>query len=554
MEGGKNMKRKIVGILVCMLMIATVIPTVGSLKNSGIESQVTGHPFIGRRALSTLSNIESFKNNQIDAKIPTYPMADRGNWDWIEAQKITIPDGRQKYFGLDIAIDGDTALISAPADDNWNGSVFVYTRTGDTWTQQQKLTASDSGVVDCFGVRIALQGNTALIGADDEISQDDHGAVYVFTRTGTTWTEQQKLTSPDGDPFDLFCTPALDGDTALIAAQFDDDMGIDAGALYVFTRTGTTWTQQAKLYASDAMAGEWFGFEVSLDGDTAVTTTYNMWNDTVNPGAAYVFTRSGTTWTQQAKLVGLDTVPGDTFGYDVALDDDTILVGAVNDITEQGDYSGSAYVFTRTGTTWTQEAKLLHSNGTKWDWLGTSVSLEGDTALIGAANEEESGAEGTGAAYVFTRTGTTWTEQQRLIASDHGGQDNFGLPVYLNGNTAFIGAWYQPNLGAHSGTVYVFTKTNLTFSITGGLGVKLEITNKGIANVSDVPWQLHVEGGILGLINKTINGTINITAGETIPVGKMILFGFGLITITARVADEEQTATGTQLIIVSLVK
>lgn len=539
-----------------MLVIATAIPAVISIKNSEIDTQETGHPFIGRRALSTLSDIESYKNTQIDARAPSHPLTNRGDWGWIETEKITIPEGGQKYFGLDVAIDGDTALVAAPGDDNWNGSVYVFTRVwsceGSTWTQQQKLTPSDPGVNDCFGVRIALQGDTALIGADDELSQDDPGAVYVFTRTGRNWTEQQILTPSDGNPLDGFADPDLDGDTAIIGALFDDDMGVDAGAAYVFTRTGTTWTQQAKLYAADPGESEWFGYDVSVDGDTALITTYDWWNDTETPGAAYVFVRNGTTWTQQAKLVGSDTVPGDTFGIYAVIDGDTAIVGAPND-DEIGLYSGSAFVFTRTGTTWTEQAKLHGSDEDAYDWFGGALSLEGDTLFIGAADDEELGA-GSGSEYVFTRTGTTWTEQQYLLASDGKPNDNFGWPVYLDGNTAFIGAYYDPDHGPNSGSVYIFTKTDLTFSITGGLGIKAVITNAGTTKVNNVPWWIHVEGGLLGYMNRTMNGTISMIAGEKISVGKMILFGFGPITITAKVADEEQTITGTQILLFSMVK
>jgi hypothetical protein len=549
-EENKNMKTKIIGILVCMLMIATAVPAVTSVKNSVIDTQDTGHPFIGLRTLGTISDFESYK--KIDARDPSHPLTYMGDWDWIETQKLTYPEAATDYFGMDITIDGDTALIGAPADDGMNGSVYVYTRTGATWTQQQKLTPSDPGVNDLFGVRIALQGNTALIGADDEVSQDNPGAVYVFTRTGTTWTEQQILTPSDGDPLDCFADPDLDGDTAIIGALLDDDMGVDAGAAYVFTRTGTTWTQQAKLFAADAMAEEWFGYDVSLDGDTALITTYDWWNDTVNPGAAYVFVRNGTTWTQQAKLVGSDTAPGDTFGIYAVIDDDTAIVGAPND-DDLGLYSGSAFVFTRTGTTWTEQAKLHGSDEDAYDWFGGAISLEGDTAFIGAADDEELGA-GSGSAYVFTRTGTTWTEQQYLLASDGKPNDNFGWPVFLDGDTAFIGAWHNPDQGPNSGSVYVFTKVGLTYNITGGLGVNLKITNNGIINATGIPWQIHVKGGILGLINKTVNGTIDIPVGESKIVGTGMLLGFGAISITVKVADEEQTAEGTQIVIFSMVK
>ena len=548
------MKRKIVGILCCMLVLATAVPAAISVENRATYTIDAGHPLTRRTKLpAAIPGVESFQDNGINLRNPSRPLTSMLG-DWIETQKITIPNGAKKLPRYDVTIDGDTAFIGAPFDDGSNGSVYVYTRTGATWTQQQKLTPSDPGVNDLFGIRIALQGDTALIGAADEISQDGPGAVYVFARTGTIWAEQQILTPLDGNPSDGFYCPTLDGDTAIVSACYDDDMGADAGALYVFTHTDSTWTQQAKLYAADAAAGELFGWEVSLDGDTALSSTYDWWNDTVTPGAAYIFTRTGTTWTQQAKLVGSDTVPGDTFGIAVALDGDTALVGAPND-KDQGTYSGSAFVFTRTGTTWTQQAKLLHSNGNAYDWLGCSVSLEGDTALIGAANEEEGSVDTQGAAYVFTRTGTTWTEQQRLISSDGQRYDYFGWPVCLDGDTAFIGACVAIYAqGPNSGSIYVFTKTDLTFSITGGLGVKAVITNEGTSDADGIPWQIHVEGGIFTMMNKTKNGTIDIPAGESKTVSTGMLLGLGSISIIARVAGIGKTATGTQLIIFSMVK
>ena len=275
------------------------------------------------------------------------------------------------------------------------------------------------------------------------------------------------------------------------------------------------------------------------------------------PGQRTYIIRTGTTWTQQAKLLASDGQAGDQFSrWAVSLDDDTALIGAEGD-DDNGVDSGSTYVFTRTGTTWTQQAKLLAGDGATNDYFGNSVSLSGDTALIGAENDDDNG-DNSGSAYMFTRTGTTWTQQQKLLASDGAAGDLFGYPVLLSGDTALITAVYDDDMGTNSGSVYEFTKsgTDLTFSITGGLGVNLKITNNGLINATDVAWQIHVEGGILGRINKTVNGTVDIPAGlgMTVSVGTGMLFGFGPITITVKVADEEQTATGIQFIIFSMVK
>ena len=521
------MKEKIVGIFVCMLMIATAIPAVTSIKLSAIH-----------------------------ATIPSTPQPSLAG-SWTETQKLLALDGvAGDNFGNWVTFNGDTALIGAPNDDDNgadSGAAYVFTRTGTTWTQQQKLLASDGQAGDIFGSSVSLSGDTALIGARwDDDNGNKAGSAYVFTRTGTTWTQQTKLLPSDAAAEDRFGgSVSLDGDTAIISAWYDNDNGNGSGSAYVFTRTGTTWTQQQKLLASDGQAGDDFG-DVSLSDNTALIGSALDDDNGVDSGSAYVFIRTGTTWTQQAKLLASDGAANDQFSrWAVSLDGDTALIGALGDDSNRG----SAYVFTRTGTTWTQQAKLLASDGTAEDLFGNSISLSGDTALIGAWNDDDMGTN-SGSAYIFTRTSTNWTQQKKLLASDGAAGDLFGYPVSLSGDTALITAENDDDMGVNSGSVYVFTKTSLslTFSITGGLGVNLKITNNGTANASGVPWQLHVQGGILGLINKTVNGTIDIPAGGTKTVGTGMLFGFGTLSITAKVADEEKTATGTQIIIFSIVK
>jgi hypothetical protein len=526
-EENESMKNKIVGMLVCMLLIATAIPAVTSVKN-----------------------------NSINVTIPSTTQTSMAGI-WSEGQKILPGDGAaDHWFGWSVSLDGDTALIGSDEYTSGNGSVYVFTRTSTTWAQQTKLIASDGENSDEFGIAVSLDGNTAIIGAMYDNDNGVHsGSAYVFTRTGTTWTQQQKLLPSDGVTDAQFgISVSLNGDTALIGANRDDENGNRSGSAYVFTRTGTTWTQQAKLIASDGASEERFGIAVALEGDTALIGSETNDNGAVS-GSVYVFTRTGTTWTEQQKLLASDGAAIDWFGFSIALDGDTALFAASQD-DDNGANSGSAYVFTRTGTTWTEQAKLVASDGAQGDlFSGYAVSLDGDTAVIGAYQDDDNGAN-SGSAYVFTRTGTTWTQQAKLVASDGAAGDWFGIAVALSGNTAFIGACCDDDNGVDSGSAYVFTKTDLTFSIAGGLGVKATITNEGTTDANDVPWQIHVEGGMLGMINKTVNGTVDIPAGlgVKVSVGTGMLFGFGAISIIAKVADEEQTATGTQFIIFSMVK
>ena len=375
--------------------------------------------------------------------------------NWTEKQKLLISEGTEgDLFGCSVSLTDDTALIGAYYDENLSGSAYVFTRTGTTWTQQAKLLASNRSAGDSFGISVSLDNDTALIGS----CFDEYyvGNAYVFTRTGTTWTEQGKLRAKDANTNDNFgFSVSLSGDTALIGAKLDDDKGVSSGSAYVFTRNGTTWTQQAKLTSLDGAAGDQFGYSVSLDGDTALIGTHND-NNRNKSCSVYVFIRNGTNWTQQAKLLASDATTNDYFGSSTTLAGDTALIGACFD-NDNGNYSGSAYVFIRTGTTWTQQAKLLASDGAQNDNFGFSVSLSGDNAIIGAPWDDDN-ADASGSAYLFTRTGTTWTQQTKLLAKDSGTQDSFGTSVSLNGDIILIGAQNDDDKEQDSGSAYVFMK------------------------------------------------------------------------------------------------
>jgi len=433
-EVERNMKRKIVGILICMLMIATAIPAVGSLKNS-----------------------------MINATIPSAPLASKAA-NWTEIQNLLPSDGAaNNYFGGSVSIDGDYALIGAENDDDngaQSGSAYVFVHNGSTWTQQAKILAFDGEAGDNFGHSVSLSGNTAIIGAPYEDTYgEDFGAAYVFTRSGTTWTYKQKLYGrPRPAYFGL--SVSLDGDTALFGTPTDNWYpGYNAGMVNWYTRSGDTWTDKGGFIPSDAAIGRYFGFSVSLDSNTAlIGAPLDGSSAGIGNGSAYVFTRSGDTWTQRQKLLPSDSVLNDGFGMSVSLDGNTALIGTPNWIPyPQTSGPGYAYVFSNNGTTWTQQAKLSAQDGTKGDLFGMSISLDGDTALIGAPWDDDNGTS-SGSAYVFTRTGTTWTQQQKLTASDGTAGDGFGCSVSLLSDTAFIGANLNDDNGANSGSAYIFVR------------------------------------------------------------------------------------------------
>ena len=386
----------------------------------------------------------------------------------IEVAKLTASDGASyDAFGVSVAVDGDTALIGSWGDDDNgenSGSAYVFTRNAGVWTEQAKLTASDGTDFDYFGHSVAVDGDTALIGASED---DDNGlysgSAYVFTRNAGVWTEQAKLTASDGASGAIFgWSVAVDGDTALIGAY-------GTGSAYVFTRNAGVWTEQAKLTASDRASGDTFGINVAVDGDTALIGAPRDDDNGLYSGSAYVFTRNAGVWTEQAKLTASDGASGDAFGVSVAVDGDTVLIGSWGD-DDNGEFSGSAYVFTRNAGVWTEQAKLTASDGASVDDFGVSVAVDGNTALIGA-NEDDDNGENSGSAYVFTRNAGVWTEQAKLTASDGASDDEFGVSVAVDGDTALIGSWHDDDNGESSGSAYVFSlisETVVTIDIKPG--------------------------------------------------------------------------------------
>jgi hypothetical protein len=372
-----------------------------------------------------------------------------------EAKLLPADGESDDYFGRGVALDGDTAIVGAPENINAPGSAYVFTRVGSSWTEQTKILASDGYVGDGFGWDVALEGDTMVIGAPYDYDNGGlSGSAYVFTRVGTVWTEQAKLLASDGVTFAKFGrSVALDGDTLVIGAPGDDDNGEGSGSAYVFTRSGGVWTEQAKLSISDGGQFDYFGWDVALDGDMAIIGRFQDMNGP-GLGSAYVFTRTGGAWTEETRLLASDGQPVNQFGKGVALDGDTAIVGAPRH-DDNGEQSGSAYVFIRTGVLWTEEAKLLASDGAAWDYFGVSVALDGDTALVGA-NRDGGYPYYSGSAYVFTRSGGVWTEEAKLLPTDGADGDEFGQKVALNGSTALIGAARDDDNGDLSGSAFVF--------------------------------------------------------------------------------------------------
>jgi hypothetical protein len=367
------------------------------------------------------------------------------------AKLIALDGAADDRFAGAVAIDGDTAIVGAAYNDPSGftnaGAAYVFVRSGDEWVEQAKLTASDAATLNFFGCAVALDGDTAVIGAfwNSHLGFTGAGAAYIFVRTGSVWTEQAKLTASDpaqGDQFGY--AVALHGDTAVVGSPSDDHAGgSNAGSVYVFTRSGPgePWTQQARLSAADADADDRFGYRVAIDGDSAlIGTPVDEHSAGANAGSAYVFVGAGSSWTQQAKLIAPDAAAGDAFGGAVALEGDTAVIGASTDDHSGRTNAGSAYVFTRAGGAWGQAVKLTASDGEDYDAFGSVVCIREDAILIGAPHDSHAGAGTAGSVYVFTRSGRAWLEQVRLAAPDAGTGDAFGCAVALDRDVAVLGS------------------------------------------------------------------------------------------------------------------
>jgi len=469
--------------------------------------------------------------------------------------------------GVAVSDDGLTLAVGAPheaggsAGINGNqrdnsvfdaGAVYVFTRKGEHWVQQAYVKASNPQSSAEFGhaVSLSADGNTMAVSAYWEASkatgingdQKDQsipqaGAVYIFTRRGTTWAQQAYIkasntgeagtadTFGDGDQFGFSIALSGDGNTLAVGALTEDSAatGINgnqadnsaqsAGAVYVFTRAGTSWSQQAYVKAAQVDAGDMFGYAVTLtaDGNMLAVGAFDedgsarvingpVDNKFNGAGAAYVFIRTGGMWSQQAYIKPSNGEPQDSFGVAVALSDDggTLLVGSLDeDCTATGvnppgcdsdwkeDLStGAAYVFVRNGTTWTQQAFLKASNTGFNDWFGSRIALSGDgnVAAIGASledsaatgingNQKDESANEAGAVYLFTRTGTTWQQQAYIKGSNTEAYDEFGSSVALDrsgrtlvasargedGGGKGAGGKQSDNSVDEAGAVYVFS-------------------------------------------------------------------------------------------------
>jgi len=296
---------------------------------------------------------------------------------WIkEAALLRFPKDYDHQFASCVDISGDTAVVGTTPGTNAPGVVHVFTRQNGAWSLQANLVTNDHAI-DNFGMEVSISGDTIVVGAT--WAGKYAGAAYVFTRDGSSWSQQARLVADDAASYRYFGGSVAISDDSLVVGSISP-LG-SGGAAYVFTRTGETWSQQAKLTPPDA-AKSYFGNSVDISGDTAIVGAPR--DGTASVGAAYVFQRAESGWSQAAKLVAGDGVTSQGFGSSLALDGDRVLVGSPQDAKAEG----ATYLFTRDGGAWTQQARLREAIPKKQHWFGSGVAVSNDLLVAGAPATE----------------------------------------------------------------------------------------------------------------------------------------------------------------------
>ena len=411
----------------------------------------------------------------------------------LDYDKLRVWDATGRELTARMSVLQDGAKLQFEVED----SHASYPLTIDpTFAQEAFLKADNAEADDNFGFSVAVSGDTVVVGAPRESSSPTGGgtdnsvsaagAAYVFFWDGIAWVQQAFLKADNGTSLDQFGNSvAVSEDIIAVGAHLENSGAIDSGAVYVFVRSGTTWSQQAFLKANNAEFDELFGISVALSGDRLVigasredssATGGPNDNSESRSGAAYVFERSDTIWSQQAILKAANAGANDLFGTSVAMSGNTIVVGAIDEESSAtGDGSdndasdsGAAYVFVRDGMTWSQQAFLKASNADANDEFGTSVAVSGNILVVGAPREDSdatdpssnaSSTSSSGAAYVFVRNGTTWSEQAVLKADNVDDGDRFGHCVAISQGRVFVSANREGSNQGNSGAVYTFRRS-----------------------------------------------------------------------------------------------
>ncbi len=382
---------------------------------------------------------------------------------WVETSGL-VPDdaSADDQFGQSVSIYGDTAIIGAPLRDasgSNSGKAYIYRLTNGTWNLEQPLIAPDASGGDIFGGTVAIYGDTAIVGApSNDASGTNSGKVYIYTRSGSTWSLQQGLTAPDPSANDGFGSSlAIYEDTIIVGTPQKDASGANSGKVYIYKRTLGSWNLEQAIISPDASILDFFGISVAIYGDTAIFGALFEDASGTDSGKVYIYKRTLGFWNLEQPLIAPDASGGDIFGGTVAIYGDTAIVGAPSKDVSGIIDSGKVYIYKRTLGFWNLEQPLIAPDASGGDSFGQKVAIYGDRVIIGAPPKDVSGIIDAGKVYIYKRILGLWNLEQQLVESSSTEEDRFGSSVSIYDNTLIVGSPFIDASGANSGKAYIYT-------------------------------------------------------------------------------------------------
>lgn len=391
------------------------------------------------------------------------------NVPYAQETKFTPDDATvEDSFGWSTSIDGDFMAIANIYDDDLNiqsGSVYIYNYNGSEWVFQQKITASDGGFAQYFGYDINLSGNKLIVGAyrgNDE-SGVETGTAYIYEYNGGVWEETAILQPPGGEYDDRIgdCV-AIYGQYAVVGAVYDDDLGNNCGAAYLYKFDGSNWVLEGKLTPAELEENSVFGMSIAINDQYMAIGAGKDLEGGIECGTVYIYKLDGSGWTIDQIIFPSDPMDDQYFGRSVDLFNNEIVVGVYRDDIF-GSNSGSAYVFER-NSNWEQKQKLTPPLGHSDDLFGVDVSINGDDILCGTVNYYD-GSYNSGAAFFYHREGDQWVYESTIKQPDPCPEARFGVSVSVSGGVGLLGAPYDDENGYRSGAAYVYTLDELLIEL-----------------------------------------------------------------------------------------
>ena len=379
----------------------------------------------------------------------------------------------EAYFGISVAISGNTAVVGAHGENRTGlAYIFEYQSDSNTFVQKAELRAYAGQSGDAFGLSVAIDGDTVVVGAyrNDPNSLTDAGSAYIFVKPLSGWataTEDAILNNYHNTIYDFFgYSVSISGDTVVVGARGDDDSGTNSGSAYIFLKPESGWTratENAKLLASDGATEDRFGYRVAISGDTVAIGADHDDDAGTDTGSVYLYEKPGTGWidaNQSAKLTASDSEDYHYLGSSLAISGDTVVAGAYGD-GNLGTNAGAVYLYEKPSTGWidtNQSAKLTAFDGTDDDYFGYGVAISADTVVVGAYRDDNLDTDNSGSAYIYEKPNSGWintVESTKLTAFDAAADDYFGVSVAVSSDTIIVGAHADDDSETDSGSAYI---------------------------------------------------------------------------------------------------